>query len=218
MSKLADNAADKILKMIEEENRFSVGDKLPNELVLAQELGVSRSTLREAIRILTTNGVLEIRRGKGTFVSANTVISSDTFSDIASGLDDLFEMRLMFEPDCAFLAAQRATDEEIDIICYYGEEIEKKILSGEDRTFEEQKFHESIANATHNAFVKQFMPIIFNAIKKGVVVLTKDQDVSDDNMKDDRLIMDFLKKRNAEGARTAMRLHIIHAMEMLNKK
>ena len=62
------------------------------------------------------------------------------------------------------------------------------------------------------------MPIIFNAIKKGVVVLTKDQDVSDDNMKDDRLIMDFLKKRNAEGARTAMRLHIIHAMEMLNKK
>lgn len=218
MSKLADNAADKILKMIEEENRFSVGDKLPNELVLAQELGVSRSTLREAIRILTTNGVLEIRRGKGTFVSANTVISSDTFSDIASGLDDLFEMRLMFEPDCAFLAAQRATDEEIDIIRYYGEEIEKKILSGEDRTFEEQKFHESIANATHNAFVKQFMPIIFNAIKKGVVVLTKDQDVSDDNMKDDRLIMDFLKKRNAEGARTAMRLHIIHAMEMLNKK
>ena len=217
MSKLADNAADKILKMIEEENRFSVGDKLPNELVLAQELGVSRSTLREAIRILTTNGVLEIRRGKGTFVSANTVISSDTFSDIASGLDDLFEMRLMFEPDCAFLAAQRATDEEIDIICYYGEEIEKKILSGEDRTFEEQKFHESIANATHNSFVKQFMPVIFNAIKKGVIVLTKDSDVSDNNLKDDRLIMDFIKKRNPEGSRTAMRLHILHAIEALQK-
>lgn len=217
MSMLADNAAEKILKMIDEENRFSVGDKLPNEIELAGELGVSRSTLREAIKILTTSGVLEIRRGKGTFVTDNTVINSDNFNDIATGLDDLFEMRLMFEPDCAFLAAKRATDAEIDIICYYGEEIEKKILSGEDRTFEEQKFHESIANATHNAFVKQFMPIIFNAIKKGVVVLTKDQDVSDDNMKDDRLIMDFLKKRNAEGARTAMRLHIIHAMEMLNK-
>lgn len=138
-------------------------------------------------------------------------------NDISSGLDDLFEMRLMFEPDCAYLAAQRATDEEIDIICYYGEEIEKKILSGEDRTFEEQKFHESIANATHNAFVKQFIPIIFNAIKKGVLVLTKDQDVSEDNMKDDRLIMEFLKKRNPDGARTAMRLHIIHAIEMLKK-
>ena len=71
---------------------------------------------------MTTSGVLEIRRGKGTFVSANTVIDSADLSDIASGLDDLFEMRLMFEPDCAFLAAQRATQEEIDAICYYGEQ------------------------------------------------------------------------------------------------
>lgn len=215
--RLADSTAHQIIKMIENENRFSVGDKLPNENDLSSELGVSRSTLREAIKILTTNGILEIKRGKGTFVTSNTIIDSSDLSDIASGLDDLFEMRLMFEPDCAYYAAERATDEEIEIICRYGEEIEKKILSGEDRTFEEQKFHESIANATHNSFVKQFMPIIFNAIKKGVVVLTKDQDVSEDNLKDDRLIMEFLKKRNAEGARTAMRLHIIHAMERLEK-
>ena len=212
---LADSTAQRILKMIEEENRFSIGDKLPNENNLASELNVSRSTLREAVKILTTNGILEIQRGRGTFVTANTIIDSADLSDIASGLDDLFEMRLMFEPDCAYLAAKRATEEEIGEICYYGEEIEKKILSGEDRTFEEQKFHESIANATHNSFVKQFMPIIFNAIKKGVVVLTKDRDVSDDNLKDDRLIMEFIKKRNADGARTAMRLHIIHAMEHL---
>lgn len=212
---LADSIAQRITEMIEAEGRFAVGDKLPNENDLAQELGVSRSTLREAVKILTTSGILEIKRGKGTFVTANTIISSGDFGEIASGLDDLFEMRLMFEPDCAYYAAERATDEEIEIICRYGEAVEKKILSGEDRTAEEQKFHESIANATHNSFVKQFMPIIFNAIKKGVVVLTKDQDVSEDNLKDDRLIMEFLKKRNPEGARTAMRLHIIHAMERL---
>ena len=206
---LPESTAQQILNMIETQHRFTVGDKLPNENDLAAELGVSRSTLREAIRILTTSGVLEIRRGKGTFVSANTVIDSADLSDIASGLDDLFE------PDCAFLAAQRATQEEIDAICYYGEQVEKKILSGEDRTAEEQKFHESIANATHNAFVKQFMPVIFNAIKKGVIVMTRDKDVSADNLNDDRLIMDFIKKRNAEGARTAMRLHILHAMEHL---
>lgn len=212
---LADSIAQTILKMIEIENRFSIGDKLPNENELAKELGVSRSTLREAIKILTTNGVLEIKRGKGTFVTNNTIIESGDIGEIASGLDDLFEMRLMFEPDCAYYAAQRATDEEIAIICKYGEAVEKKILSGEDRTYEEQKFHESIANATHNSFVKQFMPIIFNAIKKGVVVMQKDKDVSKDNMQDDRLIMEFIKKRNPEGARTAMRLHIIHAIEKL---
>lgn len=214
---LADSTAQQIAKMIEEENRFSVGDKLPNENDLAAELGVSRSTLREAVKILTTNGILEIKRGKGTFVTSKTTINLEDLNDIASGLDDLFEMRLMFEPDCAYLAAKRATDEEIKTICYYGEKIEKKILSGEDRTYEEQKFHESIANATHNSFVKQFMPIIFNAIKKGVMVLAKDRDISSDNLKDDRLIMDFIKKRNPDGARTAMRLHIIHAIEGLEK-
>lgn len=214
-SMLADSTAQRIMEMIEEENRFSLGDKLPNENDLAQELGVSRSTLREAIKILTTNGILEIKRGKGTFVTSNTTVDLSDLNDVASGLDELFEMRLIFEPECAYLAAQRATDEEIDIICYYGEEIEKKILRGEDRTFEEQKFHESIANATHNSFVKQFMPIIFNAIKKGVVVMTKSEQVNADNLKDDRLIMDFIKKRNADGARTAMRLHILHALEEL---
>lgn len=214
-NKLSDITAQRIRKMIEEENRFSIGDKLPNENDFANELGISRSTLREAISILTTSGIVEIRRGKGTFVSANAVIESNNLGEISSGLDDLFEMRLMFEPDCAYYAALRATDEEIATICRYGEAVEAKIKSGEDRTFEEQKFHESIANATHNAFVQQFMPIIFNAIKKGVLVMQKDEAVSEDNLNDDRLIMDFIKKRNPEGARTAMRLHILHAIEGL---
>ena len=199
-SMLADSTAQKIKSMIEGGN-FSVGDKLPNENDFASQLGVSRSTLREAIRTLTASGMLEIKRGKGTFVTANTIIESSDIAEISSGLDDLFEMRLMFEPDCAYYAALRATDDEI--------------LSGEDRTYEEQKFHESIANATHNSFVKQFMPVIFNAIKKGVIVMQKNQAVNKDNLNDDRLIMNFLKQRNADGARTAMRLHIIHAMEGL---
>ena len=213
--KLSDVTAKRIRAMIETENRFKVGDKLPNENDFANELGISRATLREAIRILTLGGILEIRRGKGTFVTSNTFIETGDLGEISSGLDDLFEMRLMFEPDCAYYAAQRATDEEIEIICKYGEAVEQKILSGEDRTYEEQKFHESIANATHNAFVKQFMPIIFNAIKKGVLVMQKDDNVSKDNLNDDRLIMEFLKARNADGARTAMRLHILHAIEGL---
>lgn len=212
--RLSDVTAKRIRNMIEE-SRFKVGDKLPNENDFANELGISRSTLREAIKALTSLGILEIRRGKGTFVTDSTVIESGDLGEINSGLGDLFEMRLMFEPECAYYAAQRATDEEIATICKYGEAVEQKIKSGEDRTFEEQKFHESIASATHNAFVQQFMPIIFNAIKKGVIVMQKDRMVSDDNLNDDRLIMDFLKARNADGARTAMRLHMLHAMEGL---
>ena len=68
---LSQSVADNILSMITVEKRFSAGDKLPNELELAEELNVSRTTLREAIRILVAYGVLEIQRGKGTYVTDN---------------------------------------------------------------------------------------------------------------------------------------------------
>ena len=126
-SMLADSTAQKIKSMIEGGN-FSVGDKLPNENDFASQLGVSRSTLREAIRTLTASGMLEIKRGKGTFVTANTIIESSDIAEISSGLDDLFEMRLMFEPDCAYYAALRATDDEIETICKYGEADRKSVV------------------------------------------------------------------------------------------
>ena len=69
--RLSESIADDILTMITIEKRFKEGDKLPNENDLSSELDVSRTTLREAIRILATNGVLEIRRGKGTYVTYN---------------------------------------------------------------------------------------------------------------------------------------------------
>ena len=66
--RLSDSVADDILTMITIEKRFRPGDKLPNENELSQALEISRTTLREAIRILATNGILEIQRGRGTFV------------------------------------------------------------------------------------------------------------------------------------------------------
>ena len=66
---LSRQTAEKLYRMIVAEGRMSPGDKLPNEMELSQELGVSRATLREAIQALTMQGVLEVRRGRGTFVS-----------------------------------------------------------------------------------------------------------------------------------------------------
>lgn len=66
---LSQSIADNILSMITIEKRFNAGDKLPNELELSNELNVSWTTLREAIKILIVNDILEIQRGKGTFVT-----------------------------------------------------------------------------------------------------------------------------------------------------
>ena len=217
--RLAESIADRILQMITEERRFGAGDKLPNENDLSQELGVSRATLREAVRILSTGGVLEIRRGCGTYVLDQTSSADygalQRAAQATANIRDLFEMRLIFEPESAYFAAKRATDEELSEILRYGEAVEAKILSGEDRTQEEQRFHESIAKATHNEFMTHLLPIIFEAIRSGVILLQKNQALSQKNMSDDRMIMEFLEQRNAEGARTAMKLHILHALQEL---
>ena len=96
---LSQSVADNILSMITIEKRFSVGDKLPNELDLSEELNVSRTTLREAIRILVAYDILEIQRGKGTFVTENALKQPQDLaplSDIKVNAKDLYEMRLIF--------------------------------------------------------------------------------------------------------------------------
>lgn len=218
-SRLSDRIADSILSMITVEQRFLPGSKLPNENILSKELNVSRTTLREAIRILATGGILEIRRGRGTFVREDFAINQGgEFSSLASArvkAKDLYEMRLIFEPEAAYYAAQRGTEEEIQRILALGAEIEERIRQKKDRTKVEQAFHKSIARATHNEFMNQLMPVIYEGINKGVRLSQAYEKVEQTTLIEHRILMDFLKSRNAEGARNAMRIHILHAMEQL---
>ncbi len=219
-SRLSDRIADSILSMITVEKRFLPGSKLPNENILSEELNVSRTTLREAIRILATEGILEIRRGRGTFVRDDFTLSQpEELSPLASAkvnARDLYEMRLIFEPEAAYYASMRATDEEIQRILALGREVEERIRQQKDRTDVEQAFHQSIAKATHNEFMKQLMPIIYEGIHKGVELSNAYGDAVQATLIDHKILMGFLEARNAEGARNAMRIHILHAMEQLS--
>ena len=215
---LSQSIADTLLSMITIEKRFSAGDKLPNENELSEELNVSRTTLREAIRILVAYNVLEIQRGKGTFVTQAAFEQQSDFgqlADIKVNAKDLYEMRLIFEPEAAYLAAIRGTDAEIKRILDFGEKIEQEIKSGQDRTDNEHSFHKAIAQATHNEFMNQLMPILYQAIAKGVTLSTMSQKAVTDTVGDHRMIMDFLEQRNAEGAKNAMKIHIMHAIREL---
>lgn len=220
--RLSDSTADAILSMITIEKKYKSGDKLPNEIELAKELGVSRITLREAIRILVAGNVLEIRRGKGTYVK--TGVEEQTLTELTPvlsakvGVDDLFEMRLIFEPEAAYYATLRATEVELNRIVAIGEKIEEKIKEGKDRTQEEMAFHRSIAKATHNEFMSRLMPVIQESVSKGVFLYEKEHLSVEDVMNDHRMIMKFMKSRNGEGARSAMKIHILHAMEELDIK
>lgn len=216
--RLSDSVADDILTMITIEKRFVHGDKLPNENDLSKELNVSRTTLREAIRVLVTNGVLEIQRGRGTFVKEKDGVDSKEFQLLTSArtnAKDLYEMRLIFEPEAAYLAAKRASDMELKRIISLGKQVEEKIKNGEDRTEVEQSFHKSIAKATHNEFMNKLMPVIYQAIDKGVVLSKEKELAVKDTVNDHKMIMEFMEARNAEGARNAMKIHILHAIKAL---
>ena len=186
---------------------------------MSDRLGVSRSTLREAIKVLCSQGVLEVYRGKGTFVSE----SMESF--ISFGLDeldlnrsrvkDLFEARLLFEPQLAAMACQRATDEELGAIMEAGKLVEEQIRLHADRTSADQEFHQRIAVASHNRFMLQLLPIIHSAVSETIMLNEHQELLSDITLRDHALLMDFLGKRDAFGAEAAMRIHLRSAMNAL---
>lgn len=220
LQSLSEQAADEILDMITVKKKFKVGDKLPNEKELSTLLNVSRTTLREAIKMLVSQDIVEIKRGKGTFVK-NDEIDNFTLGNLKgsnSDLADLLEMRLIIEPMAAYYATKRASDNEIEKILNYGEIIEQRIQNNEDRTEPEQLFHNAIAKASKNSFMKELVPIISEAINEGVILSKHYEKATEFTLKDHKMIMDFMKERNAEGAKTAMSLHIIHTIDSFGLK
>ena len=210
--KIADQLTDMISK-----HRFQPGDKLPNELELAEELQVSRATLREALRILSTRGLVEARRGIGTFVTQSKSIHADydilKIQNTNVTAKELYEMRLMFEPLAAYYACLRACDEELETIFRFGE-LDEQMIQRRDPLWDEseQKFHNSIASATHNQFITALLPIFNRAIHQGIILANESPQVSEMTLHDHRVLMQYLRDRNPEGAKTAMYLHIINTM------
>ena len=115
---LGSQIEDRILEYIKEKP-LEVGDRLPNEFELAEMFEVGRSTIREAVKGLVTKGVLQVRRGAGTYVSSLTPAEDDPLRLNAKLHDrfklalDLFDVRLILEPEIAAKAAVYATDEDI---------------------------------------------------------------------------------------------------------
>jgi len=213
---LSERIADQLTDMIAQ-RRFQPGDKLPSEPELAEELQVSRTTLREALRILSTRGLVEARRGIGTFVTQSKSIHADydvlKIQNTNVTAKELYEMRLMFEPQAAYYACRRASDEELETIFHYGELDEQMILRRDPLWDEsEQKFHNSIASATHNQFITTLLPIFNRAIHQGIMLANESPEVSEMTLHDHRILMQYLRDRNPEGAKTAMYLHIINTM------
>ena len=211
---LSQQTAERLYTMIVVERRFGPGDKLPNELEWSAELRVSRATLREAIRTLAARGVLEVRRGKGTFVSGQVEEIGDFgfsgLDQVKGRLRDLFELRRVFEPQVARLACHRASEGEMEEILRRGAEVERCIRAGADR-----EFHAAIVRSTHNEFMMRLMPLISEAVAAAITSGGHTEQLAEDTLRDHALLMDFLRKRDESGCEHAMAIHMHHSMDVM---
>lgn len=219
-AKLSEKTSDRLYEMIVEEQRYVPGSKLPNENELSGELGVSRTTLREAISFLAAQGVLEIRRGKGTFVAENLPAEGLDLRALAGvrsrvRAKDLFEMRLIFEPATVALACRRASDEELRQIRRRAERVEEIAAAGGDWPLADQEFHWAIIKASHNEYMRRLYPIINSAVGEILQISQNRQQMQDIALRDNRLILEFLLRRDEAGARYAMSIHMKHLINTL---
>lgn len=139
------------LQLALEQGRWAVGERLPVEATLAEDFGVSRNTVREAVRVLCHTGVLETRQGAGTFVRALRG-AGDTLREIERArLRDQLEVRQTLESDAARLAALRRSDDDIAAM---RQALNARKAAGNDisaRIRHDRRFHLAIVQAAHNA-------------------------------------------------------------------
>lgn len=216
---LSQQTAQRLYNMIAVERRLSPGEKLPNELELSQKLGVSRATLREAIQSLIGQGLLEVRRGKGTFVSEQAEAAGDfgfsALEHIRGQLRDLFELREIFEPQAARLACQRATEEELQAILDRGAAVERCIREGTDRVQADRAFHAAIVQAAHNEYMVRLLPVIDRAVEAAVQSGLQGEQLAQDTLHDHALLLEFIQKRDGAGAQLAMAIHMRHSVDVM---
>ncbi len=200
---------------------FEIGDKLPNEFELAEMFGVGRSTIREAVKGLVTKGVLEVRRGAGTFVCSTHYIDEDPLG--ISKLDDkyklaleLFDVRLMLEPEIAAKAAEYATEEDIRQLITLCDEVERLYLQDVDHVVKDVDFHTCIASCSKNRVVESLIPIIHTAITTFVNITHRT--LREETITTHRAITNAIAEHDSTGARCAMVMHLTYNRQAIMKQ
>lgn len=199
---------------------FKVGDRFPAERALADKLGVSRPTIREAMIALELSGLIEIRTGSGIYVAEKK--EPVTMDPVSHGIGpfEILEMRYFLEPEICALAAARISDEQISYLQSIIEKIEDPDI--DDETFEalDGELHAAIAEASQNtamqASIKWLWKLrIESVFKQCTLEAIKQQGHCIDEHK---RIVSAIAQKNPEKARAAMKAHLDNATTTIDIK
>ena len=197
------------------EKKLEPGSKLPPERQLCQQLGVSRTVLREAIKHLSALGLVEEVTGRGTFVSQPNLDAVRKSLQICLGwhaqalLENLVELRRLIEVEIAGLAAMHATEEEIQKLGQNVHEMEVGVDGNLKRFMNlDLEFHSGLARATHN----ELFVMLFDAISGAMVgtweKMHNDPEERKHGLQYHHRILSAIERRNPDEARRAVRENI----------
>ena len=214
---LGQQTEDQLMKYILD-NQIAIGEKIPNEFELAGIFDVGRSTIREAVKGLVSRGILEVRRGDGTYVISTSYMENDVlgFGRIRDKYQlalDLFEVRLIIEPEVVTWACKRATEEQIDKAEQLCDEIEKLYNQGVDHIYKDIEFHCFLAKLSGNVVVERLLPVINTAVVTFANITYRS--LKNETLTTHRAIVKALRTRDAVGARCAMIMHLTYNRQVI---
>ena len=198
---------------------WTVGDRLPSIAQLASEFQVGPGSIREAARVLASEGILRIEHGRGMFVRAEPSLPMDpfqSFQDIdASSVLALFEARRILEPELAAFAAERGSDEDIHGIVESAAAMAGLVAAGKDFFAPDLEFHRQIATAARNPVLARMMEGVSDLLKEGQKLTSRHQETVARAIQYHFLIAEAIRAHNAIQARLLMLSHVNDAISSL---
>lgn len=198
------------------------GDLLPPERQLCEMLGVSRGSVRDAIRSLELKGLLEPRQGIGTVVCRTAAAPDNPLAEALrskrKSVLELIDVRKILEPALAGRAALRATAEEIAELEEILSRQEARIKRGELAVEEDSEFHYAIALACNNSAVLKAVDVLMDLLRDTREHSLQGKGRQESSLAGHRRIFSALKRRDAAAAEVAMRRHLQEIENIALKK
>ena len=195
--------------------RYAPGSLVDDEGTLSERFQVSRTVIRDAVKILVGKGLLEVRRGIGTKVKQRAdwgLLDDDVLAWQLSGppnsgtLQQLTEVRQVFEPQAARWAAERATSEDIDNIRLACEAMDSAIDDPDQFVIADASFHRSVLRAAHNEFLFALEGVIYSALLSSIRLTNPDKEANAKSVPFHRDVYTAISGKDSTAAEAKMAL------------
>ena len=211
-TRVFEDVARQIQRLIAD-GALTPGDRLPPERELAERFGVSRGSVRDAIRTLEIVGLLAARQGEGTVVA--DVSPEAMAAPLASVLvrkreliADLLDVRKILEPALAARAARRATEEEIARLEDVLRRQRAKMLRGESTVEEDSEFHSVVAHAARNGVILKVLDVLMDLLRETRTRSLQVEGRLQKSFAGHRRVLEAIRRRDPDAAERAVRRHL----------